>query len=71
MAFELDSSGAAFGKQFKRAKRSGAVWAAVIGDEEAETGQLRLRPLLVPGKEPYIKLGDFAEVVSRFRISYS
>jgi histidyl-tRNA synthetase len=28
---ERDASGAAFGKQFKRADKSGAVWAAVVG----------------------------------------
>ncbi|MFZ9173479.1 histidine--tRNA ligase, partial [Vulcanococcus sp.] len=33
---ERDPSGAAFGKQFKRADRSGAPWAAVIGDGEVE-----------------------------------
>ena len=47
---ELDGSSAAFGKQFKRADRSGAAWAAVIGDEEAESGELLLKPLLVKGE---------------------
>ena len=35
---QLDLSGAAFGKQFKRADLSGAAWAAVIGDSEAAEG---------------------------------
>ena len=39
------ASGAAFGKQFKRADRSGALWAAVIGDNEAEQGVVRLKDL--------------------------
>ena len=30
VSVELDDSGAAFGKQFKRSDRSAAVWAAVI-----------------------------------------
>ncbi|MFM7548409.1 MAG: histidine--tRNA ligase, partial [Cyanobacteriota bacterium] len=34
LSVELDASGAAFGKQFKRADRSGAAWAAVLGDGE-------------------------------------
>ena len=42
---ELDPSGAAFGKQFKRADRSGAAWAAVLGDAEVEDGVVRLKPL--------------------------
>ena len=33
VAVELDGSGAAFGKQFKRADRCGAPWALVIGDQ--------------------------------------
>jgi histidyl-tRNA synthetase len=45
LAVELDCSGAAFGKQFKRADRSGAAWALVLGDAEVESAQLRLQPL--------------------------
>ncbi len=44
-AVELDLSGAAFGKQLKRADRSGAPWALVIGDGEAEQGQVILKRL--------------------------
>ncbi len=42
---ELDSSTASFGKQFKRADRSGADYAFVIGDEEVKTGQAPLKYL--------------------------
>ncbi|MEB3335644.1 MAG: histidine--tRNA ligase [Cyanobacteriota bacterium] len=45
LAVELDLSGAAFGKQFKRADRSGAPWAAVIGDSEATEGLVVLKDL--------------------------
>jgi histidyl-tRNA synthetase len=45
LGVELDASGAAFGKQFKRADRSGAHWAAVIGDAEAAAGVVRLKDL--------------------------
>ena len=45
VAVELDGSGAAFGKQFKRADRCGAPWALVIGDQEAEQGCVRLKSL--------------------------
>jgi histidyl-tRNA synthetase len=44
-AVELDLTGAAFGKQFKRADRSGAKWAVVIGDDEARQGVVLLRDL--------------------------
>ncbi|MEB3303234.1 MAG: His/Gly/Thr/Pro-type tRNA ligase C-terminal domain-containing protein, partial [Cyanobacteriota bacterium] len=45
LAVELDLSGAAFGKQFKRADRSGAPWAAVIGDSEVADGVVVLKDL--------------------------
>ena len=44
LVVDLDDSGSAFGKQFKRADRSGARWALVLGDEEAERGEVRLKP---------------------------
>ena len=48
---ELDASGAAFGKQFKRADRSGARWAAVIGEAEAAAGVVRLKDLRGAGAQ--------------------
>jgi len=45
LAVERDASGSAFGKQFKRADRSGAAWAAVIGDSEAADGVVVLKDL--------------------------
>ncbi|WP_017306539.1 histidine--tRNA ligase [Spirulina subsalsa] len=40
---ELDLSGAAFGKQFKRADRSGAPACLIIGEAEAEQQQVNLK----------------------------
>ncbi|HGY5553641.1 MAG TPA: histidine--tRNA ligase [Prochlorococcus sp.] len=45
LVVELDGSGAAFAKQFKRADRSRAPWALVIGDDEIEKGEGRLKRL--------------------------
>ncbi|MEA5400864.1 histidine--tRNA ligase [Synechococcus sp. BA-124 BA4] len=45
LAVQLDLSGAGFDKQLKRARRSGARWALLLGDEEAGAGQVRLLPL--------------------------
>ncbi len=42
---ELDLSRATFSKQFKRADRSGARWAIVIGENEAEEGKVILKDL--------------------------
>lgn len=40
---ELDLSGSAFGKQFKRADRSGAVACLILGDTEAENQTVQLK----------------------------
>lgn len=58
LAVELDASGAAFGKQFKRADRCGAPWALVLGDDEAAAGQLRLKPLQGEGEAQTLAWGD-------------
>lgn len=42
-AVELDLSGSAFGKQFKRADRSGAKACLVLGDAEADAGTVNLK----------------------------
>ena len=55
---ELDGSGAAFGKQFKRADRSGARWALVLGDDEVEARQVRVKPLQQPGESRSWALDD-------------
>jgi histidyl-tRNA synthetase len=40
---ELDHSGAGFSKQLKRASRSKANWAVLIGEEEALIGEVILK----------------------------
>ena len=63
LVVELDGSGSAFAKQFKRADRSGAAWAAVIGDEEAEAGVVCLKSLLSEGEDRRVALNDPSAVV--------
>ncbi|WP_320675185.1 histidine--tRNA ligase [Prochlorococcus sp. MIT 1341] len=56
---ELDCSSAAFGKQFKRANRSGAKWALVIGDDEVKAGKAPLKLLQNSSeKEELLKNGQ-------------
>ncbi len=43
---ELDNSDSNFSKQFKRANRSSAAWAIVIGQEEIERGEVKMKKLL-------------------------
>ena len=66
---ELDASGSAFGKQFKRADRSGAAWALVLGDEEAERGEVRLKPLQQQAEEITVAIQPVAAIVEKLRTS--
>ena len=66
---ELDASGSAFGKQFKRANRSGAAWALVLGDEEAERGEVRLKPLQQQADESIVAIEPVATIVEKLRSS--
>ena len=54
---ELDLSGSAFGKQFKRADRSGAVACIVLGDAEAENKTVGLK-WLASGEQEAIAQTD-------------
>jgi histidyl-tRNA synthetase len=67
LSVELDSSGAAFGKQFKRADRSGAAWAVVLGDGELEQGVVRLKPLRGEGEERQVPLADVEGLMQSVR----
>ena len=67
LSVELDSSGAAFGKQFKRADRSGANWAGVLGDAEAERGVVLLKPLRTEQPELEFSLSELAPLIAHLR----
>ena len=45
LSIELSYSGSSFSKQFKRADKSMAKWALVIGEDEASKGQLLIKKL--------------------------
>ncbi len=63
---ELDLSGSAFGKQFKRADRSGAVACLVLGDAEAEQQTIKLK-WLKSGEEITINQSDLFDKIDQFR----
>lgn len=63
---ELDLSGSAFGKQFKRADRSGAVACLVLGDAEAQQQTLKLK-WLKTGEEITINQSDLFDKIDHFR----
>ena len=66
LAVEIDTSGSAFGKQFKRADRSGARWAVVIGDQEAADGVVVLKDLRAAAPASDLRLTP-QELVGRLR----
>ena len=45
LTIELDYSGSSFSKQFKRADKSKAKWAIVIGEDEASKDQILMKKL--------------------------
>lgn len=55
---ELDLSGSAFGKQFKRADRSGAAACLILGDGEVENQTVQLK-WLATGEQQAIPQADF------------
>ncbi|NJO95071.1 MAG: histidine--tRNA ligase [Hyellaceae cyanobacterium CSU_1_1] len=61
LGVELDLSGSAFGKQFKRADRSGAVACLVIGDAEAENKSVNLK-WLASGEQQAITQKDLLDM---------
>ena len=56
-AVELDLSGSAFGKQLKRADRSGALACLILGDTEAENQTVQIK-WLVSGEQQAIAQAD-------------
>jgi histidyl-tRNA synthetase len=63
---ELDLSGSAFGKQLRRADRSGAKACLILGDAEAEAATLNLK-WLATGDQETIAQADLLEHVEDWR----
>jgi histidyl-tRNA synthetase len=56
----LHAGGGSFKSQMKKADRSGARFAAILGDDEAAVNELSLKPLLQAGEQKRCKLADVA-----------
>ncbi|BEV35552.1 histidine--tRNA ligase [Synechococcus sp. M16CYN] len=63
LTVELDSSGATFSKQFKRADRCGARFALILGDKEVDRGQIQIKPLRVEGDEVIRSINAISAIV--------
>lgn len=66
LGVELDLSGSAFGKQFKRADRSGAVACLVIGEAEAANNTVNLK-WLKSGEQQAIAQQDLLAMVEELK----
>ena len=65
-AVELDLSGSAFGKQLKRADRSGALACLILGDTEAENQMVQLK-WLISGEQQAISQAELLEHTDKLR----
>ncbi len=54
----LHAGGGSFKSQMKKADRSGARYAAILGDDEAAAGEISLKPLLQTGEQKRCKLNE-------------
>ncbi|MGD1920698.1 MAG: histidine--tRNA ligase [Pleurocapsa sp.] len=70
LGVELDLSGSAFGKQFKRADRSGAVACLVLGDAEAENKTANLK-WLASGEQKAIAQSSLLEMTDELKAKIS
>ena len=66
ISVDLDLSGSAFGKQFKRADRSGAAACLILGDEEAAQGTVQLK-WLRSGEQTSVTQADLLTDVNALR----
>ncbi len=70
LAVELDLSGSAFGKQFKRADRSGAVACLVMGDAEAENKSVNLK-WLASGEQAAMSQAEVLQTIETLKTKIS
>ncbi len=61
----LHAGGGSFKSQMKKADRSGARFAAILGDDEAAAGEISLKALLEKAEQIRCKLADVAQLLSK------
>ena len=61
----LHAGGGSFKSQMKKADRSGARYAAILGDDEAVAGEISLKSLLQAGEQVRCKLVDVVAQIRR------
>jgi histidyl-tRNA synthetase len=63
----LHAGGGSFKSQMKKADRSGAHYAAILGDDEVTANEISLKPLLQAGEQIRCKLTDVAKQIEESR----
>ncbi len=59
----LHCGGGSFKSQMKKADGSGAAFAVIIGDNEADSGQVTLKPLRELGEQALVNVADAARLI--------
>lgn len=59
----LHAGGGSFKSQMKKADRSGARFAAILGDDEAAADEISLKPMLGQGEQTRVKLDQVLSIV--------
>jgi histidyl-tRNA synthetase len=59
----LHAGGGSFKSQMKKADRSGARYAAILGDDEALAGEISIKPLLNAGEQKRCKLAEVSSLI--------
>jgi histidyl-tRNA synthetase len=59
----LHAGGGSFKSQMKKADKSGARFAAILGDDEAAFNEISLKPLLQAGEQKRCKLAEVATLL--------
>jgi histidyl-tRNA synthetase len=59
----LHAGGGSFKSQMKKADRSGARFAAILGDDEAAANEVSLKPMLGQGEQSRVKLDQVLSVI--------
>jgi histidyl-tRNA synthetase len=62
----MNSGGGSFKSQFKRADRSGAALALILGEEEVKSDLIGLKPLREEGDQQQIALADLNTAIDEF-----
>jgi histidyl-tRNA synthetase len=65
LRLQTNCGGGSFKSQFRRADKSGAGIALVIGDDEAERGQVTVKPLRGDNAQETLAQGDAAGYLGR------